>query len=271
MPFDHDFQDLYLYGIKETCESLGIVAERVDEQHLSESILERVYRQIENSDFVIAEMTGRNPNVFYEVGYAHAKSKLCALITQDAGDIPFDLKHHPHVVYDGTIKGLKNLLVPRLEWMKSEAERLRSETISVTVKESAAALEKDDWYHKGSFDLSVNMRNVSGRRSPEIEAIYVKVSKDWAASTKNGTCPFELVDSGRIKRNLVTPNIKRLSPGAFSQESATFTRTFWSKFSGQEARDIYIAKGTVGVDVVTSEGTLTHNFPLELKFEEFPF
>jgi hypothetical protein len=44
-------------------------------------------------------MSGRNPNVFYELGYAHAKNKVCLLLTKDATDIPFDLKHHRHIVY----------------------------------------------------------------------------------------------------------------------------------------------------------------------------
>ena len=109
MPFSAGFSDIYQLGIKQVAEENGVVAERVDEQHFSETILERVYRQIENSDFIIAEMTGMNPNVFYEVGYAHAKGKICALVTQSASDIPFDLKQHPHVIYDGSIMDLTRI------------------------------------------------------------------------------------------------------------------------------------------------------------------
>ncbi len=52
-------------------------------------------------------MTGRNPNVFYEVGYAHALGKIVLLLTQNAEDIPFDLKHRPHTVYAGKIETLR--------------------------------------------------------------------------------------------------------------------------------------------------------------------
>jgi hypothetical protein len=99
MPFSTEFDDIYRLGIKATVEDAGMVAERVNEQFFRESMLMRIYNQISAADFIIADMSGQNPNVFYEVGYAHAKERLCILMTQSAGDIPFDLKHHRHIVY----------------------------------------------------------------------------------------------------------------------------------------------------------------------------
>jgi nucleoside 2-deoxyribosyltransferase len=65
-----------MLGIKETTKQLGITAERVDEQIFhNDNILERIYNQINSADFIISDMTGRNPNAFYETGYAHAKGK----------------------------------------------------------------------------------------------------------------------------------------------------------------------------------------------------
>jgi hypothetical protein len=63
-------------------------------------------------------MTGRNANVFYEVGYSHALFKEVILLTQDSNDIPFDLKGHKHIVYNGSITTLKNQLSKRLSAMK---------------------------------------------------------------------------------------------------------------------------------------------------------
>jgi hypothetical protein len=71
MPFAKSFDDIWKLGIKETCSKAGAYCERIDEQIFHESILERVYNQIAKADFIIAEMTGKNVNVFYEVGYAH--------------------------------------------------------------------------------------------------------------------------------------------------------------------------------------------------------
>jgi nucleoside 2-deoxyribosyltransferase len=116
MPFDPRYQDIYKFGIKGAAEDVGAYAERVDEQMYDEGILERVFNQINKADVVVADMTGRNANVFYEVGYAHALNKVVVLLTQNADDIPFDLKHRPHIVYGGMIEKLRADLQVRLAW-----------------------------------------------------------------------------------------------------------------------------------------------------------
>ena len=116
MPFDTKFDDIYELGIKAACSDAGAYCERVDEQIFEESILNRIYNQISKADLLIADMTGRNHNVFYEVGYAHALGKRVFLLTQSSDDIPFDLKHYPHIVYDGRISELKSELTKRIRW-----------------------------------------------------------------------------------------------------------------------------------------------------------
>ncbi|MFT5328277.1 MAG: hypothetical protein ACI8P0_006190 [Planctomycetaceae bacterium] len=116
MPFSDGFNDVYELGIKDVCKAAGAYCERVDEQIFQGSMLDRIYNQIAKADFVIADMTGQNPNVFYEVGYANALGKRTILLTQDAGDIPFDLKHYPHVVYGKKITELKDVLKRHVKW-----------------------------------------------------------------------------------------------------------------------------------------------------------
>ena len=114
MPFEPSFRDVYQLGIKEACGAAGAYCERLDEQVFSESMITRVYSQISKADIIVADMTGRNANVFYEVGYAHALDKRVILLTQDAKDIPFDLKHYQHIVYGGSIVDLSRELQKRL-------------------------------------------------------------------------------------------------------------------------------------------------------------
>jgi hypothetical protein len=116
MPFDEAFDDVYKVGIKPACEAAGAYCERVDEQIFNERILDRVYNQIAKADILIADMTGRNANVFYEVGYAHALGKLTILLTQNTDDIPFDLKHFPHIVYGTKIAFLRSELEKRVRF-----------------------------------------------------------------------------------------------------------------------------------------------------------
>lgn len=120
MPFDESFDDIYAYGIKQTCVELNSYCERVDEQIFNERILDRIYNQISKADIIIADMSNRNANVFYEVGYAHGIGKNVILLTKNADDIPFDLKHFPHIVYNGQIKTLSSQLSTKLEWFLSE-------------------------------------------------------------------------------------------------------------------------------------------------------
>jgi hypothetical protein len=117
MPFTAEFDDVYSLGIKAACQEAGAYSERVDEQFFGGSILERIYNQISKADIIIADMSGKNPNVFYEVGYAHALGKQVVLLTQRADDIPFDLKHFPHIVYGGKITMLKSELTKRIAWL----------------------------------------------------------------------------------------------------------------------------------------------------------
>lgn len=100
MPFAKNTLPRYI-AIKSAAEKAEIRAERVDDQSfLREGIVKRIHSQIEEADFVIADMTAPpNPNVYYEVGYAHAKNKLCIFLTKDADTIPFDLRHLPYIVY----------------------------------------------------------------------------------------------------------------------------------------------------------------------------
>ena len=116
MPFDDEFEDIYKLGIKQSCIDAGAYCERVDEQIYNESILDRIYNQISKADIIIADMTNRNPNVFYEVGYAHALGKTTILLTKNVDDIPFDLKHYPHIVYNNKIGKLKEELTQKVKW-----------------------------------------------------------------------------------------------------------------------------------------------------------
>ena len=129
MPLDEKFDDIYKFGIKGAAEEGGAYAERVDEQIFTEGILERIFNQINKADIIVADMTGRNENVFYEVGYAHALGKIVLLLTQNVDDIPFDLINKQHIVYAGKIETLKSELKKKIGWAISESGRKRKQNL----------------------------------------------------------------------------------------------------------------------------------------------
>jgi hypothetical protein len=90
---------------------------RADDIWENPAVIQDVVSLIDRSSVVIADCTGRNPNVFYEIGIAHTLGREVILITQNAEDIPFDLRHLRYVTYLNNSEGLAALvarLQPRL-------------------------------------------------------------------------------------------------------------------------------------------------------------
>ena len=67
-----------------------------------------IWSAIKAAKIIIADCTGRNPNVFYEIGLAHAIGKKVVLITQSMDDIPFDLRQLRTIVYEYSPRGMKS-------------------------------------------------------------------------------------------------------------------------------------------------------------------
>jgi nucleoside 2-deoxyribosyltransferase-like protein len=103
MPFSAEWDEHYAHGIKPACEAAGADCERVDKQLFKKTILEQIYAEIARADVVVAEMSGRNANVFYEAGYAHGIRKPVVFMTTDGDDIPHDLTQYKHIVHGGDV------------------------------------------------------------------------------------------------------------------------------------------------------------------------
>lgn len=115
MPFAPGFLPAYDQAIKPACSAAGVECIRVDEQLFGENVMQRLYHDIDSADIVVADMTGCNVNVFYEVGYAHGRKKDVILLTRNANDIPYDLKQYQTVVYDEDLHVLQQRLQRWLE------------------------------------------------------------------------------------------------------------------------------------------------------------
>lgn len=98
MPFAPQFDALYA-KLVEACEGLGMRCQRADDIWLNDAVIEDVVHLIATSRVVIADLTGRNANVFYEAGIAHTLGKDVILLAQSQDDVPFDLRHLRYVLY----------------------------------------------------------------------------------------------------------------------------------------------------------------------------
>jgi nucleoside 2-deoxyribosyltransferase len=272
MPFDQSFDDVYKLGIKETANQLGILAERVDEQIFREGILERIYRQIEAADLIIADMSGQNPNVFYEVGYAHAKGKLCVLMTRNTSDIPFDLKHHRHIVYEDSILGLRDRLLEELAWAKNEIANVRASKIKVALKSAYGNLEKTKYLAGGTVEIKIDLLNESKSPSAEIDAIYFYSGPGWTLYQDGRDCPSTDSDLPDFKaRHFLNPPIRRLHKNSWAQVKFEAKKILAFAKEGDELKDSYRISGRSVIRLVTSEGNFDYELPLDVTVDELPF
>lgn len=228
MPFKEEFDDIYQLGIKSACKDAGAYCERVDEQIFHESILERIYNQIAKADIIVADMTGRNPNVFYETGYAHALGKRVILLTKNADDIPFDLKQYPHIVYSGKIVELKRELEKRVRWcIEHPKESLSRIEFNLQLFLSGVRIQdnvevKCPWEQTKSntatVDLELNIHNPTNRVSKGGFELGLVAPKRIYHSTSNELRNkiVHLPDDRCLHLLRLSPG--RILPGGWKQE-----------------------------------------------------
>lgn len=124
MPFDAAFNGVYA-AIQTGATEAGFRCKRADDLWLHHQIMQTIVSLICQSGMVIADCTGRNPNVFYEAGIAHALGRDVILISQSMNDVPFDLRHLAVITYFPNTQGLQELADKLKERIPAVAERRR--------------------------------------------------------------------------------------------------------------------------------------------------
>ena len=98
-PFEDPFDGYYHEILRPCVADAGFRPLRADEIFGTRHIIADIWESIQTADVIVAEMTGRNANVLYEVGLSHAVGKPVVMITQSMDDIPFDLRAIRCLVY----------------------------------------------------------------------------------------------------------------------------------------------------------------------------
>ena len=106
---------LYQHIIKPVCEKCGFAAQRVDEFNTPDSITQEILEALNDYDLVIADLTGHNPNVFFEIGYRARSQKPIIHLKRKDEIIPFDVSTIHTFEYDLTDLDMVTATKDRLE------------------------------------------------------------------------------------------------------------------------------------------------------------
>jgi len=113
MPFKDDMEDIWDYGIQPTVKSAGYICERADLSSFTGDVMDWVRKRIKTAKIVIADLTGSNPNVYLEVGYAWGVGVPTVLLMGTESELKFDVRGQRCLVYT-RIKDLEKLLEKEL-------------------------------------------------------------------------------------------------------------------------------------------------------------
>ncbi|MEJ1384148.1 MAG: DNA-directed RNA polymerase subunit alpha C-terminal domain-containing protein [Candidatus Sedimenticola sp. (ex Thyasira tokunagai)] len=109
--FDTYYSEVYAPAIKES----GLTPRRADDVYRPGTIVHDIWNLTKASKIIVADLTGKNPNVLYELGLAHALTKPVILLTESLEDIPFDLRALRIIEYDKNNPEWGNILKKKIK------------------------------------------------------------------------------------------------------------------------------------------------------------
>ena len=238
MPFDDEIaNDTYRLSTKLICEEFGLKVERADEMFTANPIRDDIIIAIEEAAVIIADISGKNANVFYELGMSHMlKRKQTIMITREEyKKVPFDIAHFRIIKYENTIAGkasyedqlgktLENILRDYKTIYKNEFEQILKVMLFaekgdelillVALSKVTKPLEKNDklnmeghYDHEGEKVTIGHSTQAENAVSTFIRLAYVEVSGDLLIVTDKGKAFVELLEEKEFVCDYVNGNI----------------------------------------------------------------
>lgn len=118
MPFSVEMEDIYYYAISRAVSANDLDCVRIDQTAFTGDMLQQIKTSIQTAVAVIAELSGANPNVHLELGYAWGKDIPTVLLLRDDDNLCFDVRGQKCIMYR-TIKGLETALTEELARLKA--------------------------------------------------------------------------------------------------------------------------------------------------------
>ena len=205
MPYGGEFDTIYGNFIQPVFSKAGYDVIRASDIISQQNIIEDIVQQINRSDLVVADLTDCNPNVFYELGLAHAFRRPTILIAQQLEDVPFDLKPYRVVEYSrdiSTMNAADHLLnayahrfldgqIPFGSPVRDYLDRTSTES-STTYTASFRDDAVDD--DGGFLDHVVTATDGFDRISRIVDKITASMEADVTRPAENATRKFQKID-----------------------------------------------------------------------------
>ena len=272
MPFSKDFNDVYNLGIKAAAKECEVNAKRLDDNFFVTNMVEEIYKNINEADFIIADMTGKNPNVFYEVGYAEAKNKLILLLTKDILDIPFDFKQRVHINYNDVTE-LKSKLINTIEWAKKEIDKSRKETLSINFSIKSAWLNREKFSDEAEITFLLEISNLLDTPIDKLQMVDIVTGPEWELFINDKILKNEDIveDNIKQKRHRFNPEEKIIPAHDHIQIEIKGKRTLWRSWEQTEQKNKYDLNGWVEVRVFVDNKEKKNRLTLNTTVEDIPF
>jgi hypothetical protein len=206
MPFSETFKSVY-DTIVAAMTKMGLEAIRADSIPTSAPITENVFNAIEQAGLVIGITSQSNPNVYYELGYAHRVGKETILLTDDPDNLPADLRSLNHLTYSPSdLPGLSAEITRWLEssrFLSSEHSRgsvlWRGEVFDTVVDGTFYLQKSRPTPSKGEIQHFLRQKTTMPQRllylTEEGQTTYLALCEDHAYTYYNETVQY-VVDHG---------------------------------------------------------------------------
>lgn len=247
MPFKRPFDTYYTTLLSPAIKEAGYVPLRADEIYGTRPVIEDIFREITESSALVADVTGKNPNVNYELGVAHALRRPVVIMSQRHEDIPFDYKHIRTIIYhtadvdwQETLRSkivltLKNIetkangvLDPDLEFFPDALELARSLSNAKQVK---LLLAGGDCFYRRLYEaLHIPGLYLSNRR-PDIQILLRRSSE---AATRSSTQLMRLEEIFDMRINIRWYDWDFMLRGYCFDDTSAFVSYFLRTKSPQE-------------------------------------
>jgi hypothetical protein len=197
MPFAAKYQEVYNQVYRPVCEANNVECWRVDEIARPGSITKDIVEGIIEADIVLADLTSKNANVFYELGIAHCVGNKTIMTSQSNEDVPFDIASYRVIFYEQSINGSKELtgkldaaikeLLKSLDQTNNPVQEVLSSRLAIGVKrlQEQTPAKGFEWLHSDA-ELARIEGKVKGKDiwiiSPDLH--YDLIKRNFQTLTK---------------------------------------------------------------------------------------